>query len=362
MADKKKKLLFNRQIRRIDELDQHIQEGLALEQEDKELPMYDAADYTAEQIAAIDPKWFELHGFNEQDAERTAYSNYSYWASTFKNFWRNRAARILIVALIAIIAFAFIQPLLPNQHDPVTINNDPETGMHLRNLAPCGEYWFGTNAIGQDLWARVWAGTRTSIIIGLVVALSDLIFGVIIGMAWGYVRSLDKALTEIYNVISNIPQTLILILVSYILRPSMTTIIISMCMVGWMAMARFIRNQVVIFRDRDYNLASRCLGSSTLRIIIKYLLPQMVSVIMLQTSLAIPGAIGDEVFLTYIGLGIPTSQASLGNLVEAGRVLMMDNTLRYQLVFPAAVVAFITIAFYIIGNAFSDAADPKNHV
>lgn len=362
MADKKKKLLFNRHMRRIDELDQHIREGLALEQADKELPMYDAADYTAEQIAAIDPKWFELHGFNEQDAERTAYSNYSYWASTFRNFWRNRAARILIVALIAIIAFAFIQPLLPNQHDPVTINNDPETGMYLRNLAPCSEYWFGTNAIGQDLWARVWAGTRTSIIIGLVVALSDLIFGVIIGMAWGYVRSLDKALTEIYNVISNIPQTLILILVSYILRPSMTTIIISMCMVGWMAMARFIRNQVVIFRDRDYNLASRCLGSSTLRIIIKNLLPQMVSVIMLQTSLAIPGAIGDEVFLTYIGLGIPTSQASLGNLVEAGRVLMMDSTLRYQLVFPAAVVAFITIAFYIIGNAFSDAADPKNHV
>ena len=139
----------------------------------------------------------------------------------------------------------------------------------------------------------------------------------------------------------------------------MTTIIISMCMVGWMAMARFIRNQVVIFRDRDYNLASRCLGSSTLRIVIKNLLPQMVSVIMLQTSLAIPGAIGDEVFLTYIGLGIPTSQASLGNLVEAGRVLMMDSTLRYQLVFPAAVVAFITIAFYIIGNAFSDAADPQ---
>ena len=129
-----------------------------------------------------------------------------------------------------------------------------------------------------------------------------------------------------------------------------------------MAMARFIRNQVVIFRDRDFNLASRCLGTSTFRIITKNLLPQMVSVIMLQTALAIPGAIGDEVFLTYIGLGLPTSQASLGNLVEAGRVLMMQKELRYQLIFPAAVVAFITIAFYIIGNAFSDAADPKNHV
>ena len=127
-------------------------------------------------------------------------------------------------------------------------------------------------------------------------------------------------------------------------------------------MARFIRNQVVIFRDRDFNLASRCLGTSTLRIMVKNLLPQMVSVIMLQTALAIPGAIGDEVFLTYIGLGLPTSQASLGNLVEDGRVLMMQKELRYQLIFPAAVVAFITIAFYIIGNAFSDAADPKNHV
>lgn len=230
------------------------------------------------------------------------------------------------------------------------------------NLAPCAEYWFGTNAIGQDLWARVWAGTRVSVFIGLVVALSDLVVGVIIGMIWGYLRKVDKVMTEVYNIISNVPQTLILILVSYILRPGITTIILSMCVVGWMAMARFIRNQVVIFRDRDFNLASRCLGTSTLRIMVKNLLPQMVSVIMLQTALAIPGAIGDEVFLTYIGLGLPTSQASLGNLVEDGRVLMMQKELRYQLIFPAAVVAFITIAFYIIGNAFSDAADPKNHV
>ena len=195
-----------------------------------------------------------------------------------------------------------------------------------------------------------------------MVALSDLIFGVIIGMAWGYVRSLDKALTEIYNVISNIPQTLILILVSYILRPSMTTIIISMCMVGWMAMARFIRNQVVIFRDRDYNLASRCLGTPTRRVIMKNLLPQMVSVVMLRMSLAIPGAIGSEVFLAYIGLGLPISIPSLGNLVNKGRSLMMAPSLRYQLIIPAVILSIITVCFYLVGNAFSDAADPKNHV
>ena len=234
--------------------------------------------------------------------------------------------------------------------------------MHLRNLPPSSEFWFGTNDIGQDLWARIWAGTRTSLFIGIVVALSDLVVGMILGLIWGYVRKVDKIFTELYNIISNIPQTLILILVSYILRPSLTTIIISMCMVGWIAMARFVRNQVIFIRDRDFNLASRCLGSSTGKIIVRNLIPQLVSVVSLQTVLAIPGAMGDEVFLTYIGLGLPVSIPSLGNLVNDGRVLMMSEPLRYQLLFPAAVIAFITIAFYVIGNAFADASDPKNHV
>ncbi len=357
----KKRLFCNHQFRRMEEFENNVTEGLKKEQEANQAPRYEAVDLTPQEIQTLDPALFRPHAFNEGDAERVGYSNYSYWVSTFKNFWRNRVARVLVIALLLVILFAFVQPYFPGQHSAATINNG-EDGIQLRNLPPSGEYWFGTNAIGQDLWARVWAGTRTSVIIGLVVALSDLVFGLIIGMAWGYVRKLDKPLTEIYNVISNIPQTLILILVSYILRPSMSTIIISMCVVGWMAMARFIRNQVIIFRDRDFNLASRCLGASAPRIIIKNLLPQMVSVIMLQTALAIPGAIGDEVFLTYIGLGLPTSTPSLGNLVDAGRVLMMQDDLRYQLIFPAAVVAFITIAFYIIGNAFSDAADPKNHV
>ncbi len=289
-----KKSLFNRQMRRISELDAHIQEGLAREEAERmrqgcgEEP----SDLTPEEIAALDPALFAFAEFDEQEAERVSYSNYSYWASTFQNFWRNKVARVLIISLLVVLLFAFLQPLFPGQHDPVTINNDPETGIQLMNLAPCAEYWFGTNAIGQDLWARVWAGTRVSVFIGLVVALSDLVVGVIIGMIWGYVRKVDKVMTEVYNIISNVPQTLILILVSYILRPGITTIILSMCVVGWMAMARFIRNQVVIFRDRDFNLASRCLGTSTLRIMVKNLLPQMVSVIMLQTALAIPGAIG----------------------------------------------------------------------
>ncbi len=162
--------------------------------------------------------------------------------------------------------------------------------------------------------------------------------------------------------VDNIPQTIILILISYILRPGFGTLVFAMSLTCWLGMARFIRNQIVIIRDRDYNLASRCLGTGTARIIIKNLLPYLVSVIMLRLALSIPSAIGNEVFITYIGLGLPVDMPSLGNLINEGRKLVTSETLRYQLIFPAIVLSVVTISFYIIGNAFADAADPKNHM
>ncbi len=134
-----------------------------------------------------------------------------------------------------------------------------------------------------------------------------------------------------------------------------------MCLTGWLGMARFVRNQIVIIRDREYNLASRCLGTPTHRIIMKNVLPYLVSVIVMRIALSIPGTIGWEVFLTYIGLGLPLETPSLGNLLNEGRRVMMSSSLRYQLLFPALVLSVITVSFYVLGNAFADAADPRNH-
>lgn len=319
-------------------------------------------ELSPEEIAALPASLFERAEYNERSAEITGYSNYSYWRSTVRMFLKNRAALIMLIIIVVLLAFTIIQPYLPNQYDPNFINNDPETGMQLMNKAPCAQFWFGTNNIGQDLWARLWAGTRTSLLIGFAVALIRGLVGVVMGLLWGYVRQLDFFFTELYNIVDNIPSTIILILASYVLRPGVNTMIIAMCVTGWLGIARFVRNQVLIIRDRDFNRASRCLGTPMHRIIVKNLLPHMVSVIMLQMALTIPGAIGSEVFLTYIGLGLPVSLPSLGNLVETGRGLMMSPQLRYQLIFPAAVLSVITICFYMIGNAFADAADPKNHL
>ena len=305
---------------------------------------------------------FSFAEFNPENAERGGYSNYSYWGSTLRAFFQNKSAVFFLLIMIVVLAFTFVQPYLPGQRDPLEIHTS-EWGLPLNNVPPGQDgFILGTNSIGQDLWARIWSGTRTSLFIGFSVALVEAVVGIMIGVLWGYVRKLDFFFTELYNVLDNIPQTLLLILISYVLKPGVSTIIFALCLTGWLGMARFIRNQIIIIRDRDYNLASRCLGVSTGRIIFKNLLPYLVSVITMRMALAIPAAIGNEVFVTYIGIGLPLDTPSLGNLINTGRSLMTMAPLRYQLYFPVIVLAVITISFYIIGNAFADAADPKNHV
>lgn len=305
---------------------------------------------------------FSFAEFDPENAERGGYSNYSYWGSTLRAFFQNKTAVFFLFIMVAVLTFTLIQPYLPGQLDPLEIHTN-EWGMPLNNVPPGTDgFILGTNSIGQDLWSRIWSGTRTSLLIGFSVALVEAIVGILVGVLWGYVRKLDFFFTELYNVLDNIPQTLLLILISYVLKPGVSTIIFALCLTGWLGMARFIRNQIIIIRDRDYNLASRCLGVSTGRIIFKNLLPYLVSVITMRMALAIPSAIGNEVFVTYIGIGLPLDTPSLGNLINTGRSLMTMAPLRYQLYFPVIVLAVITVSFYIIGNSFADAADPKNHV
>jgi oligopeptide transport system permease protein len=306
---------------------------------------------------------FTPAGFSEERAEATSYSNYSYWGSTFRAFFKNKIAVALLIALVFVVGFAFLQPYLPGQADPNLCQVDSTTGIQFRNIAPGEEgFIWGSNAIGQDLWARIWAGARTSLTIAFFVALIEAVVGITVGVLWGYVRQLDFFFTELYNICDNIPSTIILILISYVASPSIQTLILGMSITGWIAMARFIRNQILIIRDRDYNVASRCIGTPIRRIVLRNLLPYLVSVIMLRMALTIPAAIGSEVFITYIGLGLSVETPSLGNLINDGRKVMMQAGLRYQLLYPTIILSFVTIAFYLIGNAFSDAADPKNHL
>ena len=150
---------------------------------------------------------FSFAPFDAEEAELTGASNYSYWRSTLRAFRKNRVAMFLLLLMLLIVLFTFIQPLLPGQYDAFVVTNG-DNGLPLKNKQPSAEHWLGTNSIGQDLWARLWSGTRTSLFIGLACALIEACVGILMGVLWGYVRKLDFLFTEIYNVLDNIPSTL----------------------------------------------------------------------------------------------------------------------------------------------------------
>ena len=146
-------------------------------------------------------------------------------------------------------------------------------------------------------------------------------------------------------------------LIALMIGQSFTIMCVSLIAFHWLVMARNVRNLVMIYRDREFNLASRTLGTPIYRILIKNLLPQLVSVIILRLTLSIPGTM--ETTLSYLGLGLDINTPSLGILLRNARSYFLDYP--YLLVFPAVIVSLITITFYLIGNAFSDASDPRNH-
>ena len=224
---------------------------------------------------------------------------------------------------------------------------------------PNSEYWFGTDNLGRDYWCQVWYATQVSIRLALIVAVGESILGVIIGLIWGYVRKLDRFFTELYNLIDNVPYIIYMTLIALVVGQSFTIMCVSLIAFHWLVMARNVRNLVMIYRDREFNLASRTLGTPIYRILIKNLLPQLVSVIILRLALSIPGTINMETTLSYLGLGLDINTPSLGILLRNARSYFLDYP--YLLVFPAVIVSLITITFYLIGNAFSDASDPRNH-
>ncbi len=298
---------------------------------------------------------FRFVEYSPEAAERTGYSDYSYWKSVFQNFLKKKSAVVMSAIFFGLVIFSFIA-LAIGKYDYTTLLTDSSLAFH----SPDGEFWFGTDNLGRDYWCQVWYAAQTSIKLALLVALGECVLGVVIGCLWGYVRPLDRPLTELYNIINNIPTIIYMTLISLTIGQSFTIMAISLICFGWLTMARNVRNLVLMYRDREYNLASRCLGTPIWRILSKNIFPYLISIVILRLALSIPSTIALESTLSYLGLGLDIDTPSLGILLRNARNYFLNYP--YLLVFPAVIVSLITITFYLVGNAFSDAADPRNHV
>ncbi len=305
-----------------------------------------------------DPSLFEFQIADDSASEHIAAPKYSYWGSVFRRFFSNKIAILMLVIAVVVMLFAFIQPMFSG-YDHLKAPNINNKSMHFLRPGTNG-YIFGTDDKGNSLFDALWSGTRNSLFIALAATFLTELVGIIVGMFWGFSKKLDVFMIEVYNVLSNIPTTLIAMIMVYALGGGKAQLIFALCITSWVGSAYFIRVQVMIIRDREYNLASKCLGTPINKIILNNILPYLVSVIITSVSRDVPSFISYEVALSFMGVGLDETQASLGRMIQKYSPFMTSAS--YLFWIPVATSAIISVSLYIVGQALADASDPRTHM
>ena len=311
-----------------------------------------------------DEELFSHVDHSNLESEKITAPRYSYWHSVFRVFFRKKINIVILSLLAVILIFTYVYPLVA-EYDRFANLLDPEA-QHLSPIAAIKKFGFsihwilGAGAAGNSTFDAVWFGSRISITLALVCAAINMTIGVIVGAVWGFSKTVDAVMMEVYNIIGNVPYILFISVLVMIFTASFWTMVLAMTITGWLSIAYFIRTQVIIIRDREYNLASRCLGTPTFRIAMKNILPFMTSVIVTLAATEIPSYISSEVFLAYIGLGL--SDMSLGRLIYEAESAMVTPGWGFEFWSPVVISAIITVVLYVVGQNLGDASDPRTHM
>src|SRR5690606_425435 len=263
----------------------------------------------------------------------------------------NRMAVASMVVLGIIIIMAIIGPLL-TPHD-IASNN-----LEFTNEKPNSEYWFGTDSLGRDMFARIWQGAQISLQVGFYAALLDLIIGVIYGGIMGYFGGrIDSVMNKFAEILYSIPYLLVVILLIVVMEPSLVTIVVALSVTGWINMAWIVRGQIMQLKNQEYALASRSLGAGPARILFRHLIPNSLGPIIVTLTLTVPSAIFAEAFLSFLGLGVQSPAASWGSMIESS--MKVWQIYPWQFFIPAIFISITMLAFNILGDGLRDALDPK---
>lgn len=321
-------------------------------------------------------KRFEFAKIPENALEEV-YESRPKWKETLSIFAKNKGAVISFVFLALIICVALIGPSLSGYaYDSINLSrqnlppripgieklgifNGILNGKDAYAAKGCKDlyFWFGTDKLGRDLFTRFCCGTQISLIIGAISAVLNMLIGVTFGLVSGYYGGkLDIAMQRFIEVLNGIPNLVIVSLLVIVLKPGITSIIIAMAISQWTVTARLTRANTLRLKEMEHVLASKTLGVGTWSILFKEIFPNLLSTVIVMCMLSIPGAIFMEAFLSFVGLGIPNPQASLGSLINEGFQNMLMYS--YQLAIPAVFFALLMLALNMIGDGLRDALDP----
>jgi peptide/nickel transport system permease protein len=266
----------------------------------------------------------------------------------------NRLSYIGIVIAAFFIIAAIIAPVIVT-HDPIAQD------LSRRYLLPTADHWFGTDALGRDMFSRVIYGARISLQVGISVVVVSGIIGTAIGAIAGFYGGwVDKFLSGyLFNVFLAFPGLLLAIALVAFLGAGLGKMILALCIIGWVGYARVMRGQVLKVREYDFVQAARALGASNLRILATHILPNSIQPLIVQASLGMAGAVLSEASLSFLGLGVPPPSPSWGTMIEESRGFDILVSAPHVMFFPAIAIALAVLAFNFIGDGLREYLDPK---
>ncbi len=295
-------------------------------------------------------EYFDAIGKEEQNNEFIAIARKSFVRDVWERFKCNKRALTGLIVLAVILCITLLGPILsPYTYDGMgTSINSKISIIH----------WFGTDALGRDLFVRVLYGIRISLTIGFVTTLINIVLGVLYGGIAGYRGGkTDMAMMRIVDVMYAVPSLLYIILLMLIFGSNIGSIMLGMCVSGWIGVARLMRSQVITLKEREFALAAYTQGASAKRILFRHLFTNAMGPIVVSATLAVPQAIFMEAFLSFIGMGISAPQASLGTLAQSARMYM--SIYPNQMICPIAMICLIIFALNFIGEGLDEALNPK---
>jgi len=255
-------------------------------------------------------------------------------------------ALVVVVAVVSAIVGPVLAPFDPSAQE-----------LALRLEGPSLVHWFGLDELGRDIFARVLSGARISLMVGIVVVSVSATIGTLLGAIAGYFGGrVDEAISRITDILLAFPGLLLAIALVAVLGPSLTNVVLALCLIGWVGYARLVRGQVLRAREFEFVQAARALGAPTSRILIQHIIPTALPAVSVQATLGMGGAILAEASLSFLGLGVQPPTPSWGTMLSYGRSHLLDAP--HLTIFPGIAIAVVVLGFNFLGDGLRDTFDP----
>ena len=276
------------------------------------------------------------------------------WVDARRRFFRNKAAvASMIILTLITLACIFGPMVLPHSYE--------DTDWEAMSMPPTtlNMHFFGTDELGRDLLVRCLIGGRISLMVGLLATIASVTIGIVWGATAGFIGGkVDAFMMRLVDMMYAVPYLLIAILMVTLLGREFYLVVLTITVFSWMDMARVVRGQTLSIKSKEYVEAARAIGVSTPKLIFRHVVPNLLGIVVIYTTVTVPGVILTESVLSFLGLGVQEPMTSWGVLIEDGAGVM--ETTPWILLFPAGMLSITLYCANYIGDGLRDALDPKD--